>query len=154
MYPKYTTALSLLSIASAQNFTTWAPPGPGDVRSPCPAMNSLANHGFLPHNGKGITIPMCIDALGKGLNVGADFATAIGGAAILSVPGDLLATSFNLNDINQHNFPIEHDASLSRSDYYLNNGDNHSFNQSIFDTVLKYYDGMNTTSIPVAAKAK
>jgi hypothetical protein len=88
------------------------------------------------------------------MNVGADFASVIGATGLLSVPGNLLATSFDLNDIDEHNFPIEHDASLSRADYNLNNGNNYSFNQSIFDTVLAYYDGMENTSIPVAAKAK
>lgn len=88
------------------------------------------------------------------MNVGADFATVIGAAGILSVPNDALATSFDLNNIDEHNFPIEHDASLSRADYNLNDGNNYSFNQSIFDTVLAYYNGMENTSIPFAAKAK
>lgn len=144
----------LLTLSTAQNFTTWSPPGPGDVRSPCPGLNSLANHGFLPHNGKGITIPILIKACQDGMNVGADFATVIGGAGILSVPNNLLATSFDLDNLDEHNFPIEHDASLSRADYYLNNGDNYDFNQTIFDTVLAYYDGMTETSIPVASAAK
>lgn len=30
-------------------------PGPEDVRSPCPFLNTLANHGHLPRNGKNIT---------------------------------------------------------------------------------------------------
>ncbi|KAF7884460.1 uncharacterized protein EAF02_004796 [Botrytis sinoallii] len=102
-------------LANAQgSFTNWSPPGPGDVRSPCPAMNSLANHGFLPHDGKGITVPDVITALDAALNVGVDFATAIGTAGLLSVQGNLFATSFNLDDLNEHNFPIEHDGSLSR----------------------------------------
>ena len=155
MYAYTVTAFAvLLCVATAQNFSTWSPPGPGDVRSPCPGLNTLANHGFLPHDGKGITIPILIQALDYGMNVGADFATVIGAAGILSVPNDLLATSFDLNDVDEHNFPIEHDASLSRADYNLNGGNNYSFNQSIFDTVLAYYDGMENTSIPVAAKAK
>jgi hypothetical protein len=65
-----------------------------------------------------------------------------------------LATSFDLNDIDEHNFPIEHDASLSRADYYLDNDDNYSFNQTIFNEVSAFYSGMSETSIPVAAKAK
>ncbi|KAK1246486.1 hypothetical protein MKX08_000288 [Trichoderma sp. CBMAI-0020] len=36
-------------------FYDWQPPGPEDSRGPCPALNSLANHGFLPHSGKNIT---------------------------------------------------------------------------------------------------
>lgn len=148
-----TVAIVLVPVL-AQNFTTWSPPGPGDVRSPCPGLNSLANHGILPHNGKGLTIPILIKALSYGMNVGADFATVIGGAGLLSVPHNPLATSFDLNNLDEHNFPIEHDASLSRADYYLNRGDNYDFNQTIFDTVLAYYNGMASTSIPVAAKAK
>lgn len=60
----------------------------------------------------------------------------MGSAGLLSVPSNTLATSFDLNDLDEHNFPIEHDASLSRSDYYLDNGDNYIFNETIFDDVL------------------
>lgn len=57
-----------ICLANAQgNFTAWSPPGAGDVRSPCPGINSLANHGFLPHDGKGITIPDLIAALDTAL---------------------------------------------------------------------------------------
>jgi len=146
--------LSLLTTTLAQDiFSNWSLPGPGDVRSPCPGLNSLANHNILPHNGKSISIPMLITALGTGMNVGPDFATAIGGAGLLSVPNDPLATTFDLDNIDEHNFPIEHDASLSRADFN-EGGDNYSFNQSIFDQVLSYYTGMANTSIEVAAKAK
>jgi hypothetical protein len=146
--------VNLLCPASAVSFMNWSPPGPNDVRSPCPGLNSLANHGILPHSGKGLTIPILIKALKEGLNVGIDFSTAIGSAGLLSVPNTPLATSFDLNNLDEHNFPIEHDASLSRSDYYLDNGDNFSFNQTVFDEILAFYKGMTATSIPVAAKAK
>ena len=33
---------------------TYQPPGPDDSRSPCPALNALANHGYLPRDGKNI----------------------------------------------------------------------------------------------------
>ncbi|KAF2270772.1 hypothetical protein CC78DRAFT_573123 [Lojkania enalia] len=35
------------------DFKKWNPPGYRDVRSPCPLLNSLANHDIIPHNGKG-----------------------------------------------------------------------------------------------------
>jgi len=55
------------------------PPKEGDLRSPCPGLNAyvpisismkpsfldfdrLANHGFLPRDGKGMTIPIVLDA--------------------------------------------------------------------------------------------
>ena len=71
-------------------FTNFVAPGPNDVRSPCPGLNSLANHGFLHHDGRNMTIPHLIDGLAAGLNVGADFATAIGGVGLLSSPVPLL----------------------------------------------------------------
>lgn len=145
---------ALLQTAAAVDFTNWSPPSGGDVRSPCPGLNSLANHGILPHSGKGITIPILTKALKDGLNTGADFSIAIGGAGLLSVPNDPLAQSFDLSDLSRHNFPIEHDASLSRADYYLDNGDNYSFNETIFDEVLSFYQGMAHTAISVATKAK
>ncbi|KAI9051161.1 hypothetical protein LZ554_005263 [Drepanopeziza brunnea f. sp. 'monogermtubi'] len=147
--------LSLLALSSAQNFTTWTAPGPNDLRSPCPGLNSLANHGFLPHDGRGMTIPILVKGLKEGLNVGADFSTAIGQAGMLSaVPGNALATSFTLRDIRRHNFPIEHDASLSRADFYLDGGDNWTFNQTVWESVLAYFEGMTETSIRVASAAK
>lgn len=31
-------------------------PGPEDLRSPCPALNSMANHGILPRDGRNIDL--------------------------------------------------------------------------------------------------
>lgn len=70
-----------------------------------------------------MTIPILIQGPQEGFNVGIDPSTAIGSADLLSVPNNPLATSFDLNNIDEHNFPIEHDASLSRADYYLDNGE-------------------------------
>ena len=32
----------------------YAPARPGDIRSPCPAVNTLANHGYLPRDGRNV----------------------------------------------------------------------------------------------------
>jgi len=29
----------------------------GDIRGPCPGLNVLSNHGYLPHNGVGTVSP-------------------------------------------------------------------------------------------------
>jgi hypothetical protein len=89
-----------------------------------------------------MTIPILIQGPQEGLNVGTDPSTAIGSADLLSVPNNPLATFFDLNNMDEHNFPIEHDASLSRADYYLDNGDNYSFNETILNGVLAFYSGM------------
>jgi len=111
----------------------------------------LANHGFINRNGKDLTIPNLITGLAAGMNVGADFTTAIGAAGLLSSPYPLLG-SFDLNDLDQHGFPIEHDASLSRQDAYF--GNDYSFYAPNWDMVLSHYNGSNYTSIPLASKAK
>jgi len=121
------------------------------VRSPCPGLNSLANHGFINRDGKKLTIPALIKGFKDGLNVGADFTTAIGLMGLQSAPNPLSST-FDLDNLDQHNFPIEHDGSLSRRDAYF--GDDHTFNQDTFNQVLAYYEGMEETSIPVASKAR
>lgn len=69
----------------------------------------------------------------------------------MSAP-DPEATSFDLNNLDEHNFPIEHDGSLSREDYYF--GNDHSFNQTIWNQVLYYYENMTTATIPVASLAR
>jgi hypothetical protein len=30
----------------------------GDIRGPCPGLNVLSNHGYLPHNGVGTASPL------------------------------------------------------------------------------------------------
>ena len=39
--------------AEAEHF--FKAPGPSDLRSPCPVLNMLCNHGFLPRDGRGIS---------------------------------------------------------------------------------------------------
>lgn len=83
--------------------------------------------------------------------MGADFSLFVGAAGIGSNP-NILSLEFDLDQLDHHDIVIEHDASLSRAD--ASTGDNYSFNKTIWGTVLAYYDGMPSTSIPVAAKAK
>lgn len=136
---------------SDPRFTNWVAPGANDVRSPCPGLNTLANHGFIHHDGRNMTIPHLIDGLAAGLNVGADFTTVIGGVGLLSSPNPL-GGSFDLNDLDQHNFPIEHDASLSRQDAYF--GNDYSFYQSNFDQLLAHFAGAEKTNLTSASLGK
>lgn len=43
-------------------------PVAGDQRGPCPGLNALANHGYLPHNGVA-SIPTFIEAVDKGRSI-------------------------------------------------------------------------------------
>jgi hypothetical protein len=132
-------------------WTDFHPASAGEVRSPCPGLNALANHGFLHRDGRNMTIPHLIKGLAEGLNMGADFTVAIGGAGLLASPFPL-AGSFDLDDLNMHNFPIEHDASMSRQDAAL--GNDMPFYNPNWQQYITFFDGKDRTDIPTASKAK
>ncbi|KAF2651618.1 Cloroperoxidase [Lophiostoma macrostomum CBS 122681] len=142
---------ALVGIANA-DFPAWHPASYGDSRGPCPALNALANHGFLPHDGKAISIPVAVKAMGDALNVSQETAMFTASAAV-TTSADPSKGLFDLSDLSKHGI-IEHDGSLSRKDVSVD-GDNHSFDQKIFDEFLQ---GLNITSgnvtIPIAAKGR
>jgi len=88
----------------------YIPPGPNDSRSPCPALNALANHGYLPHDGKDITLRQLIHAMTEVFNLSTPLAVvlAVGGVILC---GSVMKLSLTLHDLALHN-RIEHDASL------------------------------------------
>jgi hypothetical protein len=98
-----------------------------------------------------MTIPHLIKGLAEGMNVGADFTTAIGGAGLLSSPNPL-GGSFDLSDLSQHNFLIEHDASISRQDAAL--GNPQPFYDPNWQQYIRFFDGKATTDIPTTSRAK
>ncbi|WYZ38428.1 hypothetical protein EsH8_III_000342 [Colletotrichum jinshuiense] len=77
-------------------------------RSPCPGLNAIANHGYLPRDGRNISQEILTKALNESVNLHSSL------SEFLAVHGDF----------------IEHDASLSRADAYF--GDNVSFNETIW----------------------
>jgi hypothetical protein len=81
------------------------------VRAPCPMLNTLANHNFLPHDGKAITLDRVRYALGTALNMSQEFSDFLFSEAITTSP-ETNATTFSLHDLGRHNI-LEHDASLS-----------------------------------------
>ena len=56
---------------STKGIHKFVAPGPTDQRGPCPGLNALANHGYLPHNGVG-TIQQFIDSTYDGFGMGRD----------------------------------------------------------------------------------
>ncbi|KAJ7840845.1 Cloroperoxidase [Mycena olivaceomarginata] len=122
----------------------WIAPGATDVRSPCPGLNTLANHGYLPRNGKDISIPMILDAAKEGFNFAPDTVLAAAKFGLLS--SSTATTTLNLDALKLHGL-IESDASISRGDFAL--GDNLHFNETIFSTLANASSGVdyyNTTS--------
>jgi len=115
----------------------WQAPTSTDLRGPCPGLNTLANHGFIPRDGRGMTIANIIQAGIDGFNIDPD-------VLIIAAKGGLLTTpaldTFTLDDIKLHN-TIEHDASVSRMDHAL--GDNKIFNETIFSTLANSNPGVD-----------
>ncbi|CAG8628827.1 7012_t:CDS:2, partial [Dentiscutata heterogama] len=111
----------------------WQAAGPDDKRSPCPALNSLANHGYLPRSGENITKSQLIKALKEGLNASTAVAYYLVYSGLHGI-GKPCAKTFNLDDLNQHN-KLEHDASLTRKDHYF--GDNHTIDPELVDLLLE-----------------
>jgi hypothetical protein len=73
-------------------------------------LNSLANHAFLPHSGKDITLETTIRALSTALNVNGSLSEFLHANAVTTNPTPN-ATTFSLNDLSTHDI-LEHDASL------------------------------------------
>ncbi|GAB7343078.1 hypothetical protein MBLNU457_1161t1 [Dothideomycetes sp. NU457] len=109
----------------------FVPPGPGDARGPCPGLNAMANHGYLPHNGVA-TIDEFVKQTAYVFGMGADLGTflavygavvdgdgtswSIGGpnAAVNGI-GSLLSTPQGIS--GSHN-KYEGDSSPTRGDLY------------------------------------
>ena len=73
-------------------------------------LNTLANHGHLPRDGKGISKQIAIDALSSVLNWDISVVSDLWDFARPTNP-DPYATSFDLSHLTTHNI-LEHDGSL------------------------------------------
>lgn len=98
-----------------------------------------------------MTIPRLTKGILEGLNVAPDLTVPVGTFA-MTASKHPFKISFDLDDLSKHNFPIEHDASLTRQDLYF--GDNQSFNQTIWQSVLDYFEDAQTANLTAASKAR
>lgn len=100
-------------------------------------MNTLANHGFINHDGRNLTEDVIVNGLKNGLNFDPALGKIMFGQALVANP-EPNATFFTLGQLNVHNL-LEHDGSLSRADAYF--GDNHVFNETVFDESMTFWVG-------------
>lgn len=70
-------------------------------RSPCPMVNTLANHGYLPRNGLNVSMSDLVAGLQNGVNL-AEAATRLVGAKALTASTTGNPDTFNLDDLNRH----------------------------------------------------
>ncbi|KAH7309175.1 oxidase [Stachybotrys elegans] len=136
----------------------------GDQRGPCPGLNALANHGYLPRNGV-VSFLEAIEGIHGVFGMGIDLATIIAGMGVVAVgnplsikPGfsiggetpksqnllgnllGLLGTPRGLD--GSHNY-IEADSSNTRDDLYVT-GDASTMNMTLFMDVYNSIDGAMT----------
>ncbi|EJD34905.1 heme-thiolate peroxidase [Auricularia subglabra TFB-10046 SS5] len=129
-------------------------PGPTDQRGPCPGMNTLANHGYVPRNGI-VTVLQTIHATSQLFNMAVDLSTALTAGA-LALNGDIPTLTFSIGGadprtnslgmlggllgtetgLDGHGRVNEGDASASRCDFYLCAGDNHNMQPKLFRQML------------------
>ncbi|KAJ7239836.1 Chloroperoxidase [Mycena rebaudengoi] len=126
-------------------------PGPNDQRGPCPAMNTLANHGYISRNGI-TSFEEIIHATGEAFNIDRDTASgmaalnfltrgnpfvnkiSIGGVSPFVPPLPFKIDGPKTQGIQKHG-RVEGDASITRSDVFI--GNNRNFNQTLFDMELQ-----------------
>jgi hypothetical protein len=112
-------------------------------------VNSLANHGYIPRNGRNVTAQNLIDGFVNSVNIEPASTAPIAQIAV-STSSTGNPNTFNLNDLGKHHV-IEHDGSLSRNDIYF--GDNLSFNQKIWAQTLAFFTS-NQITVETASKAR
>lgn len=130
---------------TAHQFTA---PGPNDIRGPCPGLNAAANHNFLAHDGI-TTFNELVDAQQNVYNVGYDLAVVLALLGLTLTDGDIVTERLSIGcdattrtslvplltgsepGLDGHN-KFESDTSLTRNDYFLGDGDNFSFNGTLF----------------------
>ncbi|KAJ5528274.1 hypothetical protein N7513_012433 [Penicillium frequentans] len=83
-----------------------------DSRSPCPALNALANHEILPHDGQQLTYKQISRAVQHAYNLAPTLADQLTSSARLLDQG---RGHINLHDLNALNV-VQHDASFTRPD--------------------------------------
>jgi len=96
----------------------YIPPKDGDSRCCCPALNTLANHGVLPRDGKNISFKEMSAKVRLTYNFSPSFCFLVPNIAANMLNKNYGKDTFDLADLNLHN-GIEHDGSLTREDSAL-----------------------------------
>ncbi|KAK0750329.1 Chloroperoxidase [Schizothecium vesticola] len=121
------------------------------ARAPCPMLNSLANHGFLPHHGRNLSRTVIATTLFDALHVNRTLGEQLFDFGLLTSPHGPNATAWSLDDLGVHNI-LEHDGSLSRSDPYF--GSPSTFHQSVFNETKGYWGLGDVVDVAMAADAR
>ena len=109
-------------------------------------MNALANHGYLPRNGRSVTAGQVDKAFQETLNIASGTLKSVIDAGVSTgTRGD---GTFDLEDTVKHDV-LEHDASFSRNDAAI--GDALHFDPNIWNRTLTHFKSDTITINCVAA---
>ncbi|KAJ3855303.1 hypothetical protein EV368DRAFT_79782 [Lentinula lateritia] len=140
---------------STMGVHAFVPPGLGDFRGPCPGLNAMANHGYIPHNGIA-TIDEFIQGTYEVFGMGRDLALFLGVYGVI-MDGDVLSLSFSIgkggnsilgllpqNGLTGSHNNYEGDVSPTRGDFFEYDN-NHEVQISQF---LQLYNLQSNVSDP------
>jgi hypothetical protein len=121
-----------------------------DYRGPCPGLNAMANHNYIPRSGIA-SYAQLVQGQKDMFNVADNLANLLATVAV-PLDGDILTLRLSIGGyapevstlggilgrptgLNTHN-TFEGDTSLTRNDYFLGGGDNYSFNGTLFGQMV------------------
>ena len=119
------------------------------VRGPCPMLNTLANHGHIPRDGKAISKDIAVSVLDRVLNWDVSVVSELFDFAQPTNPAPN-ATTFDLDHLTTHNI-LEHDGSISRQDAEFGPAD--VFHPETWNLTSQYFEG-DMIDLAMAAKAR
>ncbi|KIS72423.1 uncharacterized protein UMAG_00822 [Mycosarcoma maydis] len=103
----------------------WQAPPRGAKRGPCPGLNTIANHGYIPRNGIVNPIQLMVGTF-QALNLSPDLSAILVAISFVGL-GDLLQMKLSIGDryglgsgLSHHGI-LEGDASVTRDDNYFGN---------------------------------
>ncbi|TFY79194.1 heme-thiolate peroxidase [Hericium alpestre] len=96
----------------------FVPPGEGDSRCSCPALNAMANHGIIPRDGRNIRFRDLTAAIRHTYNFAPTFCIFVPRYMAQILDRSYVSGTLDLEDVDVHN-GIEHDASLTREDAFF-----------------------------------
>ncbi|KAH6616892.1 Chloroperoxidase [Boeremia exigua] len=91
----------------------WIAATASDSRGPCPMLNTLANHGYLPRNGRNITVEMFAEAIHTALGWSPQFGTVPANNAFKVLN---ITDSIELKQLDNRASGLERTSSLARAD--------------------------------------
>jgi len=125
----------------------YVPRKEGDSRCSCPALNAMANHGILPHDGKNIKFTEMNHLIRTTYNFAPTFCLYVPNFAANYLKKSYSKDTFDLQDLDLHN-AIEHDGSLLREDFH-NCPDQSKIAVPLIEGLLAYASGKDAEGKPL-----